>query len=104
MDERLQQLEDQVALLGLTLEDLRRRLSQEVSTQRVVVVDEAGIVRVVLSAEGQVGSVLVRADRPEGETVGIELYAMDDDKVGAQVGLGTRLGFTNGRRIEAGAC
>jgi hypothetical protein len=51
------------------------------------VVDEAGVARVVLSAEGQVGSVLVRADRPEGETVRMELYAMDD-RFGSQVGLG----------------
>jgi hypothetical protein len=41
---------------------------------------------VAVSAEDRTGSVLVRADRPDGQTVGMEVYAIDDE-ADAQVGL-----------------
>lgn len=67
------QLAAQIAVLEARLDALER----ELVTRRVVVVDELGIERVVLSAAGATGSVLVRLDRPSGRTTGVELVASD---------------------------
>lgn len=64
-------LKNQVAALRESVD----ALSEEITTGRVVVVDETGQQRVVLDARETYGAVVVRTDSPPGATTGIELYA-----------------------------
>ncbi len=66
-------LEARIAALEATVAELRNALV----TRRVAVVDDAGIERVILSADARTGSVLVRLDRPPGATTGVELFACE---------------------------
>ncbi len=59
------------------LESELRALRSELRTGRVVVVDDADVERVVLSADRRTGSVLVRVSGAPGQTVGLELYACE---------------------------
>ncbi|MCB1030980.1 MAG: hypothetical protein KDA95_06545 [Acidimicrobiales bacterium] len=59
------------------LEDRLAAMEQRVITRQVSVVDELGVERVILRATSGTGSVLVRLDRPEGLTTGIELVATE---------------------------
>ncbi|MCB1040384.1 MAG: hypothetical protein R2701_02130 [Acidimicrobiales bacterium] len=76
-------LADRVAQLEARLDALARI----VVTRRVVVVDGEGVERVVLSAAPGTGSVLVRLDRPEGRTTGVELVACEPSDEQPIVGL-----------------
>ena len=60
-----------------SLEAELRALRSELRTRRVVVVDDDGVERVVLSADRRTGSVLVRVSGARAQTVGLELYACE---------------------------
>lgn len=64
-----------------------RALRREVRTGRVVVVDDDDVERVVVSAERRTGSVLVRLDRPDGATDGLELAACEPPGEAPLLGL-----------------
>ncbi|MFN8017467.1 MAG: hypothetical protein U0P45_05020 [Acidimicrobiales bacterium] len=64
-----------IAALEAQVASLRR----ELVTGRVVVMDADGVARVVLSAEGRTGSVLVRLAGPPGATTGMELVAAEPE-------------------------
>lgn len=69
-------LEAQVRQVEKQVVALRDELAHEVRTEHVVV-EHAGVDRVILSATADWGSVMVCADSPKGETTGIELIAED---------------------------
>lgn len=77
---------------------LRQRLIQmeeelrgKIRSRRIAVIDEAGVERVLLHAGEGTGSVLVRLDRPEGLTTGIEIFAVEDPDGGGQPIVGMEL-------------
>ncbi len=77
-------LKDQVAALSESVD----ALAEEVTTQRLVVVDKLGQQRVVVTGHKNYGSVVVRTDSPIGTTTGIELYAADGvGEQGPEMGL-----------------
>jgi len=76
--------EDEVAVLQVALQAAVARLDaleeqqhREVRTKRVVVVDEEGQERVVLSSRQHTGSVLVQVPRQTDGVTGAELYASE---------------------------
>lgn len=75
---QVDELRQRVESLTSDVRELQDGYAREVRTQRVTVVDEDGVERVVLSTRENGGSVLVRLDRPAGQTTGAELYAWDD--------------------------
>ena len=70
-----QDLSTRITALEAQLAALRR----ELVTQRVTVVDDQGVARVVLSADRRTGSVLVRLGTPQGATTGVELVASEPE-------------------------
>lgn len=82
----IEDLEARLAAVEATLELLQVSLSYSMTTQRMTIVDGNGTERVILSATGDTGSVLVRLDGPAGHTTGVELYATSFDGHG-EVGL-----------------
>ena len=69
---RLDELQAEVAAL-------RAELARGVVTRRVAVVDAEGVERVVLDSVERTGSVLVRADRPQMHTTGVEVFASENE-------------------------
>ncbi|MCB1040021.1 MAG: hypothetical protein KDA94_10920 [Acidimicrobiales bacterium] len=62
-------------------------LRRELRTNRVVVVDDDGVERVVLAAVRRTGSVLVKVEAEQGRTTGLELYASHPTHKQPTVGL-----------------
>jgi len=87
---------DQVAQLRADVEGLRAALADEVRTRRVVVEDEHGNERVLITGGQTYGSVCVRAlDPPQDGVVTIELFAVDSiDADPPEVGLAITVGGT----------
>lgn len=79
--ERLQRLEQRLAALE------QRDVDGEIRARRLTIVDEHGVSRIVLSAGHGIASVLVRVDRPDGATSGVELFAWEDPD-GDRPGIG----------------
>lgn len=81
-------LRDEVASLRADVDGLREDQALEVRTQRVSVVDEAGVERVVLSAQRRAGSVLVTLPSASPDrTNGVELYAAEYDHAESEAGF-----------------
>lgn len=81
-EEQVAELARQLGLLRSSVRDMQEEYAREVRTERITIVDEDGIHRIVLSARQRTGSVLVRLDGPGGQTSGAELYASDDPEGG----------------------
>jgi hypothetical protein len=90
MDEivgRLTDLEDRLAEAEKRLTALADEPTPEVRTRRLVVVDDAGGERIILSTSDLAASMQVRTSTPM-PTTGVELYACDDTgDATAEVGL-----------------
>ncbi len=90
MDDPIEALAERVALLEAAVRDLTARVSgsEGLATNRLAIVDGAGVERIVLETVAGTASVLVRVPSPPGATTGIELYATPaDDGEGPSVGL-----------------
>lgn len=85
--DQLEVLAERIAALEFDLAVLRASLAEHVRTRRIVVVDEAGVERIVLDARHRTGSVLVRLAGVEGATTGVEVYASEPDVGRGEVGM-----------------
>lgn len=77
-EDRTQSLIERVAHLEEVVRELARGQAAgptEVTANRLAIVDEAGLERIVLETVDRTASVLVRVPGPQGATTGIELYA-----------------------------
>jgi hypothetical protein len=81
VQERLQHLEDRLAALE------QHDLDGEIRARGLTIVDKHGTPRILLGAERGIASVLVRLDRPDGATNGVELFTWDDPD-GGEPGCG----------------
>jgi hypothetical protein len=79
---------DLLAALQAEVAALRAELHREIRTRRVVVVEEDGFERIVLSADGSHGEVVVAARPSQDRLTRTELFALDsDDTEGPFVGI-----------------